>query len=328
MVILAVLNPGGRDKMRLFPCGAGLPSDPGHSPVNYHAYAACCHGGFYQSEKEIPEDVRAVLVLLRKRGLDAALHAVTGLKKRGKRVFISWKESGLHQVAESLADAKRQDKFRLICREADGFISSTPELVPLYQSSGCREGGFVPTPYPLVEPEWDFSVSAGKRRGVFVGTREFSVTSRDHSLAVSAACALGVPVTVINTDGLKGGHLLRSISRDLTILRGPLPYAEYLGVMARHRLVFQLDRSTVPGQVAGDALLCRLPCVGGDGAVERLAFENLHGFGRDAQALIGIARSLLLEDAFYVKEIEASRAAASVRLSFSVGRAELEKLLR
>ena len=326
-MILAVLNPGGRDPARLFPQGAGSPSDPGHPPVNYHAYAACCHGGFYQSEKEIPPGARAVLVLLRKRGLDAALQAVTVLKKRGARVFISWKESGLHQVADSLAESRRQEKFRVICREADGFISSTTELVPLYQSSGGREGGFVPTPYPVTEPQWDFSVPVGQRRGIFVGTREFSVSTRDHSLAVSAACALGLPVTVINTAGLKGGHLLRSISRDITILRGPLPYVEYLRVMARHRLVFQLDRSTVPGQVAGDALLCRVPCVGGDGAVERLAFENLHGCGRDAAGLIGIARSLLTDDERYRSEIEASRVAASARLSFSVGQAMLEILL-
>lgn len=45
--------------------------------------------------------------------------------------------------------------------------------------------------------------------------------------------------------------------------------------MARHKIVLQLDRSHVPGQVAGDALLCRIPCVGGDGAIERITFQKL-----------------------------------------------------
>ena len=43
---------------------------------------------------------------------------------------------------------------------------------------------------------------------------------------------------------------------------------------ARHKIVLQADKSAVPGQVAGDALLCRMPCVGGDGAIDRLAFRR------------------------------------------------------
>lgn len=323
---LAVLNPGGNDRMRLFPHGAGSPSESGHAPVNYHAYAACCRGGFYQSAKKIPADARAVLVLLRKSGLPAALQAVKELRQRGLRVFISWKESGLHQVADCLAYARHHEKFRELCREADGFLSSTPELVPLYQAAGCPTGGFVPTPYPVEEAEWDFSVPVEQRRGILLGTREFDIPTRNHYLAVSLALRLGVPVTVISTDGA-GDRLLRSISREISIVRGPLPYAEYLRLMARHRLVFQLDRSAVPGQVAGDAMLCRIPCVGGDGAVERLAFENINGIGRDPARLAEIAGELLAGDGTYAAEMEKSRAAAVEKLSFPVVAAELQKVL-
>ena len=321
---LAVLNPGGNDRMRLFPDGAGSPAEPGHAPVNYHAYAACGRGGFYQAATKIPSDVRAVLVLLRKTGLSAALPAVKALQRRGLRVFISWKESGLHQVADCLASSRHHENFRALCQEADGFLSSTPELVPLYQSAGCRTGGFVPTPYPVEEPPWDFSVPVAQRRGILVGTREFDIPTRNHYFAVALACRLGGPVTAISTDGA-GDRLLRSISREISIVRGPLPYAEYLRVMARHRLVFQLDRSAVPGQVAGDALLCRIPCVGGDGAVERLAFENLNGLGRDPAELAALAGSLLADDEAYAAEIEKSRAAALEKLSFSAVAAELQK---
>lgn len=323
----AVLNPGGNDQTRLFSHGAGSPTEPGHAPVNYHAYAACCCGGFYQTAKQIPVEVRVVLVLLRKSGLSAALHSVQELKIRGLRVFISWKESGLHQVAECLAYARHHEKFIALCLEADGFISSTPELVSLYQSAGCRAGGFVPTPYPVEEEAWNFSVPIEQRGGIFIGTREFDIPSRNHYLAVSLACRLGVPVTVISTDGA-GDRLLRSISREISVIHGPLPYAEYLGLMARHRVVFQLDRSAVPGQVAGDALLCRLPCVGGDGAVERLAFANLNGIGRDPAQLGTTLATLLAEDETYAAEIEKSRAAAWEKLSFSVIAAELGKLIR
>jgi hypothetical protein len=320
----AVLNPGGRDPVQLFPNGAGSPRDPGHPPVNYHAYAACCRGGFFRKVPEIPPQTRAVLVLLRRKGLPDARTAVADLKKSGRRVFISWKESGLHQVADALADASRHELFRAICQEADGFLSSTPDLIPLYSAAGCRSGTFLPTPYPVDVPCWDFSRPVEERSGIFIGTREFSVPSRNHLLAVSVACQLG-PVTVLNTDGRAGERLLRSISPEITILRGPLPYPEYLRLMASHRLVFQLDRSAVPGQVAGDALLARVPCLGGDGAVDRIAFEPLAGPQIDA---FGLAQELLADDQAYRLEIERSQRAAASHLSFGVIAEKILELIR
>ena len=49
----------------------------------------------------------------------------------------------------------------------------------------------------------------------------------------------------------------------------------------------------MPGQVAGDALLCRIPCVGGDGAVERIAFPKTCGEGRTISEIGSIALDLL-----------------------------------
>jgi len=317
---LAVLNPGGRDKFRAFPQGAGTPGEAGHPPVNYHAYAACDRGAFCQVEREIPEAARAVLVLLRKNGFDDALRAVHSQKKAGRKVFIALKECGSHQVAEALGDGKRLEKFREICRAADAYISSGPYVSAVYEAAGCRVGEFLATPYPIEEDAWDFSRPVADRAGIFVGTREFGVPSRNHLQAVMLAASLGHPVTVINTDGGAGERMLRAISPNIRVVNGLLDYPEYLDLMARHRLVFQLDRSAVPGQVAGDALLCRLPCVGGDGAVDRLAFAPLCGGGSHAVAL---AARLLQEDDFYREELNRSMEAALQALSFSVVAARL-----
>jgi hypothetical protein len=322
-VPFAVLNPGGRDRTQIFARGAGLPSEDGHPPVNYHAYAACCRSGIYRKPEEIPDAVGCVLVLLRKDGLDYALRAVRRLRRRGKRVVISWKESGLPQVARVLARPRLQRKFRAICHEVDGFLSSTPELVPLYQANRCGGGGFVPTPYPIEESAWDFSLPLDQRRGIFIGTREFGVSSRNHFLAVSSALQLKQPVTVINTEGWKGARLLRSISRDLRVISGKLPYIEYLRLMAGHRIVFQLDRSAVPGQVAGDALLCGLPCLGGDGAIDRIAFPALCGMSLSVKSILKAAEELLADDNYYLKTIQQSRDLALQDLSFSRVRDQL-----
>lgn len=316
-MILSVLNSGGRDPSRLFYSGAGSPADPGHAPVNYHAYAACLRTGFFQKEKDLPPNASAVLVLLRRNGLKDALYAVASLKKRNVRTFISWKESGLHQVAGSLEDRWRYEKFREICQLADGFISSTAELAPIYQAAGCKAGEFIPTPYPVEEPGWNFSRPLDQRQGVFIGTREFDVPSRNHLLAISLALSLEVPVTVVNAGGTAGERQLRAISPLLRVINGRLPYADYLRLIGTHRVVFQMDRSAVPGQVAGDALLCRVPCVGGDSAIERLAFKELNGFGRETPDLLALVRRLLAEEKFYLSTIEASQQAALESVSFS-----------
>ena len=128
---------------------------------------------------------------------------------------------------------------------------------------------------------------------------------------------------MINTEGWTGARLLRSISRDLRVISGKLPYTAYLCLIARHRIVFQLDRSAVPGQVAGDALLCGLPCIGGDGAVDKLAFPGLCGTNLPADAALQAAEKLLVEDNYYAETVEKSRELARERLSFSKVRDQL-----
>ena len=317
--MLAVLNPGGRDRTRVFPDGAGSPEAPGHPPVNYHAYAACCGGGFFQREEDIPRDCRRVMVLLRRNGLGAAARAIARLRPRGVCVRISWKESGLLQVSEALATPRRLEAFQALCREAGGFVSSTPDLLALYRGGGCGAGDFVPTPYPVEEPQWSFAIPSGERRGIFIGTREFGVPSRNHFLALELASSIGVPVTVIQSERWP----FRSFPKNVRVVHGKLSYLPYLRLMASHRLVFQLDRSAVPGQVAGDALLCGIPCVGGDGAVERLAFPSLCGVALNATELLDAARHLLSDERAYQEAVAQSRRLALERLSFSRVRGQL-----
>jgi hypothetical protein len=326
-----VLNPGGRDRDQEFPNGAGSPNDPGHPPVNYHGYAACLRGAFLRDVRMCRAD--GVLVLLRKRNLRKALDAVRSLKARGATALVSCKESGSHQVAELLGDPNRWNFFREICREADGALSSTPELESLYESAGARFVEFIPTPYPVDSPAWDFSAPLNQRAGIFVGTREFDIPSRNHLAAVALADRLsreaGCGVTVINADGRRGAAMLaafRNSNPALRMLEGPLPYAAYLREMARHRLVWQLDASAVPGQVAGDAILCGMPCVGGNGAVDRLAFPEL-STPANREALRQRVRGLLADDTAWQAEVERSMIRAMEALSYSAVAKRMEGFL-
>lgn len=302
---LAVLNPWGKDPDQTFPDGAGEPGAGAHAPVNYHAYAACTGGGFYRQVGKIPEAARAVLVLLRK-DLLPAWRAVTEQKTQGRPVAISWKESGARQIERQLASKENRRIFREICGMAHGALSSTPGAVEVYRESGARRVEYIPTPYPVDDARWDFSRPLAERKGIFIGTREWSEPSRRHEEAVREAVALGEPVTVINENGWMGARKLKALGVAKEGILGRMPYEEYLAAMARCRVVFQRDQSTVPGQVAGDALLCRMPCLGGDGAVDREAFGDLAEI-----------EPLLRDDAAWQAAVDASQARAHARLSFA-----------
>jgi hypothetical protein len=323
---LAVLNPLGRDPDQPFRKGLPEPNFNGHPPLNYHAYAACTQGGFYRTTT-LAGQHRNVLLLLRG-NLKAARSAFATLKAHGCVVAVSFKESGTHQIADQLRDSRVFETFCEIAANADLCLSTTPDLVPLYRSVS-RKVSYLPTPYPVDEPNWNLSVPVEQRAGIFIGTREFEVPSRNHLLALAGVRKTSHPVTVIDKGSLASKKLLsvlRFPADQLTVL-SPLPYFEYTQVLRRHRLVLQFDQSRVPGQVAGDALLCGIPTIGGNGAIERETLPELTSDGQSFDALLERMLRLLNADAEYQQVIESMLRRARERVSFSSIRAELNQLL-
>ncbi len=311
---LTVLNPGGRDPRQDFSLGAGAPGDEGHPPVNFHGYAACTRGGFQREMKAALAEGLPVLLLLRG-SFRETQRALVALQKHGLKVAVALKETGLHQIERQLADPKRAALFREIVRQADGVIAATPEALAFY-----GRGSFIPTPYPLADRRWDFSRPVAERAGIFLGTREWDVPSRHHLAALTMARELGEPVTAFDENPGRTRKVWKSLGGDAAKLRlhpKRLPYRDYLAEMARHKIVLQADRSAVPGQVAGDALLCRLPCVGGDGAIDRVGFPQTCGYGRSLGELRELASRLLREEAFHAEVVAQSQEVALARLSFA-----------
>lgn len=329
-----VLNPRGRDPEQQFVDGAGTPTQPGHAPINFHAYAACTRGAFHVDTKRCIDDARPVLVLIRHR-LRQTLRVVTTLRDAGVPCYVCWKETGLQQVAAQLGTPARLNMSAEIVRVSDGVITPNDELIPLYEwaAAGQRPVHFVPTPYPVNEPQWDSSRALAERDGIFIGTRTFRHLYRTHlsvlALAARLVDKLGCRLTVINTDGRDGLRMIEALNvrGDQLNVAGPLPYAEYLRLMAAHRVVLQWDLGAVPGQVAGDALLCRMPCVGGNGMVERLAFPELCGGGRSGEELGALAARLLSDDDAWHAAVKRSRHLAAERLSFPVVAQRLQQIL-
>ena len=276
------------------------------------------------------------MLLLLRSDLRASERALTDSKTEGRTVAVSLKETGLHQIAQQLRDPAKLSRLVKIVANADGCIATTPEAAEIYQRVRCKHDpttvAFIPTPYPIEDQRWDFSVPRNEQFGIFVGTREWDVPSRNHFAALLVARQLsettGEPVTVVNLDGYRGRRLLGELNfpeGKLRLMEKRKAYPDYLRDVARHKIVLQLDRSHVPGQVAGDALLCRIPCVGGDGAIERIAFSKTCGEGRTINEITSMAldllKSLELRDAVVAESQERARE----RLSFQAVRSQLAK---
>jgi hypothetical protein len=331
---LTVLNPGGRDAAQDFPDAAGETALP-HPPTNFHAYAACTRGSFQRETKEALLQDTPVLLLLRG-NFAASERTLNTLKKAGRFVAVSLKETGLHQIANELRNSSQLAHFLRLGQKANACLAPTAESADLYRAlRGDNRVAFIPTPYPIDDARWDFSRPIEQRSGIFIGTREWDVPSRNHLAALLLARRLcettGEPVTVFDYEGRKGARLLSELgftAGKLRVLNKKLAYPHYLREMARHRIVLQLDTSFVPGQVAGDALLCRIPCVGGNGAIDRVGFPETCGGARSIAELGQIAARLLTDADFYRTTVTSMIPAASKVLGFEVVANQLNEFFR
>ena len=331
---LTVLNPGGRDPEQTFH-SAPHPDEGPHPPINFHAFAACTFGAFHRDTRRAADEKTPVLLLLRS-DFRASERALIELKKDGRSVALSLKETGLHQIAQQLREPGKLSRFMKIVTQADTCIATTPEAAEIYQRVRSKHNpatvAFIPTPYPIEDQRWDFSVPRNEQSGIFIGTREWDVPSRNHFAALLVARELckttDEPVTVVNLDGYKGRRLLGELDfpeGKLRLIEKWKSYPDYLRDVARHKIALQLDRSHMPGQVAGDALLCRIPCVGGDGAIERIAFSKTCGVARTINEVASMALDLLKNPDLRQAVVAESQEHARERLSFEAVRTQLAK---
>lgn len=290
----------------------------GYEPAFMHAYAACCGGPVSTAMEKTPAG--PVLVVLRKNNLRRALGAIVRLRAGGSKVLVTLGDCSSHGLADILGDTTRWELFREACAACDGAVAPVACLVPFFEKAGAPRAGFIPVPVDLrAAPK---PKPPPELRGIFVGTREFRNPARRHLEAVVLADSLSrqhqVPVAVLNSEGRGGGMVLKDFQRRnplFYIIEAPLTRADFLDVLRLHRIVWQLDGSSGPGRVAGDALFCGIPCVGGDGATESLAFPGLCG-PRSPQDLLESAARLLTDDGFWQETMGTASEAHGKCLSF------------
>ena len=138
------------------------PGEGAHPPINFHAFAACAFGAFHRDARPAIAENTPVLLLLRS-DFRASERALADLKKQGRTVVVSLKETGLHQIAQQLCEPGKLSRFMKIVGEANGCIATTPQAAEIYQGVRSKRDpatvAFVPTPYPIEDERWNFSVA-------------------------------------------------------------------------------------------------------------------------------------------------------------------------
>jgi len=332
-VCLAVLNPKGRDPYLDYSAGPSSYQPGIHAPINFHAYAAATNGAFFDSTDDFlvkREKFDAVIILIRRRPW-ITLDAVRKLKRAGVTVMVAWKECSHNQISRQLGTTMALRAYGEILELADGIISPTlawpPRVGGIEQNEFWQKLRFIPTPYPVDFPSWDFSTPLEERSGVLIGTREFKTEARNHIHAVARVASLAhefnIPrVTVINSDKGSGLRILREMAHSfprgcLQIQETKLGYLDYMRLLSSHRFIYQMDRSTVPGQVAGDCLLARTICAGGSSTIENIAFPDFSDDGSIRMRNVFERLALILQDDnAYMSGIWKSQEIAAKTLSF------------
>src|SRR5262245_4694660 len=128
---LTVLNPGGRDPEQHFHT-VPAPGEGAHSPINFHAFAACTFGAFHRDTRRALVEKTPVLLLLRS-DFRASERALADLKKESRKVAVSLKETGLHQIAQQLRDPGKLSRFMKIVTQTDACVATTPEAAEIYR---------------------------------------------------------------------------------------------------------------------------------------------------------------------------------------------------
>src|SRR5947207_2690979 len=247
---LTVLNPAGRDPEQHFQETAS-PDGQEHPPINFHGYAACTRGVFHYDTRRAIAEATPVLLLLRGDFRNSE-RALSELKKNGRLVAVSLKETGLHQIAQQLCDREKLSRFMKIVGHAEGSSATTPEAAEIYQRARCKYDpatvAFIPTPYPVEYRQWNFSMSPDDQSAIFLGTREWDVPSRNHFAALLVArqlCdATGEPATLGNLDGHEVRRLLWELKfpeAKCHILEVKQSFPDYRRDQPRHMYSVPLD---------------------------------------------------------------------------------------
>jgi hypothetical protein len=207
MTILSVFCPTGSDRFQDFSKSPGLVDDSVHAPINYHAYAACMRGRFHKTLETI--STMKSFYFSSMAGMREPTFKYQAAQSLRHSRPDGFQEDGLQQILPQISRPRTLTLLNELFTYSDGCISSTEELVPIYRSLSRSPVEFIPTPYPINDMKWDFSIRSAREGASFWEPGSFSMEPQP-SLCLAAFKTVdpgnGGAVDVMNTDWLRANY--------------------------------------------------------------------------------------------------------------------------
>lgn len=330
----------------------GSLASSGRPLISYGAWAACTDGKIVSDADMLGDDLPDMVIILHRPCRHAhCMSSLRYLQDRGVTTGVCIQEAGMSQIQHDYSDPQRFTGLVEIMRRVDFAVFSSASAKPIGEVITPGRCHLLSPPIPMDDPRWNYLRTAPEgceRGGILVGTRQMHITSRNHLhgvfAAVSAARDLDVPVTLIerpNQDLVSllkavGGVPIRPARPHESLhklgfmvryhLQRITPHLAYLDELRKHKVVFQMDGSAVPGRVAADAVLADIPVVGGNGTNEQIAYPDLPHDPMHASVMVDETKRLFLDEGYFDSIVSKARMIATQKLSYAAGREALLNL--
>jgi hypothetical protein len=241
--------------------------------ISWHSIPASFETEFFVYKKNnwIKSYSYDVVLILIKNHIDEIVPVVKKFKAMGKKVGIGFHENG-NYFSTLASNPNFLSQFKDLC-----------ELADFYWNLNMRHGDFfksllnipVFNAFHAAPYEWKhgFTVSFENRKDIMIMTRNIASVSLKRNTIYALGIAnlvaeeKGCNVTYLTEDSeeLRAQRWVNSLGFErIKVIQGPLDYAEWLKLIARHKVGFHLDSSETLGQVVTDGAMVGVPVVCGD----------------------------------------------------------------
>jgi|GEM_PF-4236950 len=305
-------------------------------PIGLHGIALASGGAIHTDLASALSEGEPILVL-GSEDLRKTEETLLQIRHQGISSAIAWPD----RFVATLTAAAKGDQAATIGRilaVADLAVCTDKGLMDVFAS--CHDAtprAYFPSPYPIAHPDWDTIAGVKNRSGVLIGGFPFhngleSALCREtlqFSVLLAKVCQHKISVFSEISPRLADEMAAAGLEvSEVHIVAEPKTYAEYLEVLGRHSLIVDPSRgSRRMGSLAGDALLTRGICLGGDSDLDTLLFPGLQLSSATPEELRARVVELLNDPLSHAEAVADAARRALAEISFEAARTRVRSLL-
>jgi len=301
-----------------------------HPPTCFHSFAAATNGmvvNLHDSQTDIDKLSSCDMVLIHANVNPLlAIDVSYRLKELGKVVLLSYHENikALNNIHYMWPNYTIEFIETLETGFIDALLFSTPLkgklLWEFISERASKPVEYCPTTCACPRLE-NILTPIDKRKGIIIGTRHFDIeitrnTLQNLILTAKLSNQYDVPVTFVfaNIDPSFSHHIddwykVFDKQSNFNLICGNkhivhrvnhiLSYLDCVRLISKHRICINLDWAMSQGDVPGDCMWVNVPCIGGNGNIQDIAFSSIKVDDTNLDQVYDTCGQLLTDDNLY-----------------------------